>query len=666
MVRIEMTDKIPLEEASKYLSMGDVWNRLVAKREKVSQMFAPQYSEMPLRVDTAERLEGMSPSQQVEHYLLNWLGDSSSEAAGREKNLENWVKRNKEKGFALYPREERAMYQWIDAVIGRSLVDHGRKKGKLVENSETEYFKLVQKTESLWRKIEDKGLEVKVNILNPRGSKLVSREVGRGKIVDSVVYDEGPIDKFMNGFNKRFGPVFAAITGISLVVASVDAACTNAQPTNLPPETALVPTGTSIIDPTAEKTPTPMSAVEAQTALDKFLLPGPTSFPDQQTEANWNNGEYGVEEASLNVWAKVWIKNRIIFDQPLVVVMADPAKYNSIHIEVRSGADGTSFLCMRTTSPDLPDCYIQPIDPATGRLYETVPSILPSDTFIALQTENRPDGLKVTSYERVPALMDNRGNIKKVLGLDSKWHDLMPPTSIPEITMHAGIPATIEQCDVLHPETPGYAEEMRQRRAVDRAALGGINRDVVFSSDYPNMYYPDLPLDYKEYGIPMSWILSCSTYDRGGERIIRFGIATGPNTMMYIDYDELAAMNLVKAWPHGNEQWEQRYSFEALFAKMATGEEGWLTFGVFYDSRDAPAVRPSQEFGFEGVWEFIDSPLKGPLMLNSKLSGTEVTIYTHGDLALVSHLFEYYDEASVQKILEALEKYVWPGSIICF
>ena len=62
----------------------------------------------------------------------------------------------------------------------------------------------------------------------------------------------------------------------------------------------------------------------------------------------------------------------------------------------------------------------------------------------------------------------------------------------PEIVMHAGIPATLEQCDVLHPNTPGYDEEMRQRRAMDKKALELISGEVVIvESPVPIQMWPE-------------------------------------------------------------------------------------------------------------------------------------------------------------------------------
>jgi hypothetical protein len=236
-------------------------------------------------------------------------------------------------------------------------------------------------------------------------------------------------------------------------------------------------------------------------------------------------------------------------------------------------------------------------------------------------------------------------------------------TPTPEIIMHAGIPVTIEQCDILHPNTSGYDEDMRKRREVDREALGRLNGDIGYWTDFTRITYPNLPLPDLRYVVPTSMILSCSTYERGGERVIRFGIATSPDTMMYIDYDEAAARDFVTGnW--GETGWDQYYSFETLFAKIANGEDVRPNFKVFFDQSGAPFDRPG-EFGFEGVYEFFDTPLSESFVIRSN-KGSDTTIANFADLAFVSHDLSRYDLESQHRILIELEKYVWPGSIVEF
>jgi len=226
--------------------------------------------------------------------------------------------------------------------------------------------------------------------------------------------------------------------------------------------------------------------------------------------------------------------------------------------------------------------------------------------------------------------------------------------------MHAGIPATIEECDVLHPGTPGYEQEMRQRREMDRAALGKLSGDVGFKPALGQRNSSVLPLSYREYGLPLRSILSCSTYQRGGERIIRFGIATSLNTMMYIDYDEVAANGYVKS--QSTTWWEA--SFENIFNGVTRGENGFVSFGVFYQDPNFPVPKPDSDFGFEGVWDFLNTPLVEPLVI-STVEGTKITVTNLGTLFHVSFgLLTTYDPESSQRILEEMEKYIWPGSII--
>jgi len=231
--------------------------------------------------------------------------------------------------------------------------------------------------------------------------------------------------------------------------------------------------------------------------------------------------------------------------------------------------------------------------------------------------------------------------------------------------MHAGIPATIEECDVLHPGTPGYEREMRQRIETDRATLARLNGGIHFVPLLPTEERPELlPLPYRSFNLSLQSILSCSTYQRGGERIIRFGIATGLTTMMYIDYDEVAAGNFVQNIESTYSVTWSGAKLENIFTWFANGERQYADFGVFYQDPNFPVPKPDSDFGFEGVWDFLNTPLVEPLVI-STVEGTKITVTNLGTLFHVSFgLLTTYDPESSQRILEEMEKYIWPGSII--
>jgi len=113
----------------------------------------------------------------------------------------------------------------------------------------------------------------------------------------SITKPELRFDKFMDTVSRsKLGKVFAAITGISLVVASADSACTNAQPITKPAETAPVPGGTptevSTEVPTETKAPT-MTATVTNTETPS-LTPTPEGpdysrvFFDPQSETDFS------------------------------------------------------------------------------------------------------------------------------------------------------------------------------------------------------------------------------------------------------------------------------------------------------------------------------------------------------------------------------------------
>jgi hypothetical protein len=134
---------------------------------------------------------------------------------------------------------------------------------------------------------------------------------------------------------------------------------------------------------------------------------------------------------------------------------------------------------------------------------------------------------------------------------------------------------------------------MRQRREVDRKALERLNGDIGVWFDGQQPLSPaNLPSSHTFYVARMSSILSCSTYGRGGERMIRFGIPTSPDTVMYIDYDETAARNWVLSFPGGAEEWDPVYSFKTLLARVAGGERAGVSFGVFFDVSNYQWPRP--------------------------------------------------------------------------
>ena len=233
-------------------------------------------------------------------------------------------------------------------------------------------------------------------------------------------------------------------------------------------------------------------------------------------------------------------------------------------------------------------------------------------------------------------------------------------TPTPEIVMHAGIPATIEECDVLHPGTPGYEQEMRQRREADRAALAVLSGDIRFIPLLLTRSSLVLPLTYKQFNLPLRAILSCSTYQRSGERIIRFGIATSPSTIMYIDYDEFAARSYVES---KDIRWWSQASFENIFNGVARGENGFVSFGVFYLNPDFPEPRPESDFGFEGAWEFFQQPLSESFVVYTA-KGNALTVSSFAVLRHICQVPSLFAPESQQRILEEMEKYIWPGSII--
>lgn len=235
------------------------------------------------------------------------------------------------------------------------------------------------------------------------------------------------------------------------------------------------------------------------------------------------------------------------------------------------------------------------------------------------------------------------------------------PSPTPEIVMHAGIPATIEQCDVLHPDTPVYEEEMRKRRAADRIALAALNGNVFFKPSNINVHSEQLPLPYKEINVNVGSILSCSTYDRGGERIIRFGLATSPDTMIYIDYNEPAAKNFILS--NGGD-WDEFNSFETLFTRIKNGPPiSGISFGIFYDRSGYPVTRPNQNGGFEGVWEFFDAPLP-EFFTGRTIDGFDFTVADFAMLGSCLNTLSNLDSESQRRVLEAAEKYIWPGALI--
>jgi len=234
-------------------------------------------------------------------------------------------------------------------------------------------------------------------------------------------------------------------------------------------------------------------------------------------------------------------------------------------------------------------------------------------------------------------------------------------TPTPEIVLHAGIPATIEECDVLHPGTPGYEQEMRQRREADRAALVALDGKVFFipaMKQFGDIGY--LPMYYKNLSVDKNSILSCSTYQRNGERIIRFGIATSSNTVMYIDYDELAAKNYILTYGGGESNWDEVFSFENLLLRIKSDKPlSGISFGVFMLSD----YRANQSFGFEGVWEFYDASLPEPVKACTN-KGVEFTISDFEMLSNALIALRNLDLESRQRVLEAVEKYFWPGAFI--
>jgi hypothetical protein len=231
------------------------------------------------------------------------------------------------------------------------------------------------------------------------------------------------------------------------------------------------------------------------------------------------------------------------------------------------------------------------------------------------------------------------------------------PTS--EISMHVGadLPATVGDCDVIRGST------LQQRREADKAALAALNGDVwfAFSTRHGDA---KLPLPFSDYYVTPQSILSCSTYRRDGERVIMFGIATSPNTMMYINYDEAAAKNFIVTAAGGDGEWVAYYSFDTMLSKLKGGQLSGVLFGVFYDREFIPMPRPSQNFGFEEVWEIFDIPLPEPFTLRGP-DGQEFTVNSFARFAFsVLPGLRKFDPGSRQKILEQAEKYYWPGSVI--
>jgi hypothetical protein len=236
-------------------------------------------------------------------------------------------------------------------------------------------------------------------------------------------------------------------------------------------------------------------------------------------------------------------------------------------------------------------------------------------------------------------------------------------TPTPEIIFHAGIPATMEECNVLHPGTSMYEAEMAELDDVDGRALAALGGEIRVEWKGARITYPDLPLPYKDYVFPSSSVLSCSIYQYAGERKLIISMATSPDTYMRIVFDEAAARNFVFN-NGGAGMWDNEYSFEGFFSRMTNGESMYLRIGLFYDQFDAPFDR-NGENGFEGVYDFFDSTvLQEPLTIVSSDESYNFLVTNIANLSFVSHRLGEYNLESQQRILEELQKIIWPAALL--
>ena len=91
------------------------------------------------------------------------------------------------------------------------------------------------------------------------------------------------IDKKMDQFVKsKGGRIFAGLT--ALTVATANAACANAQPTNKPPETAPVPSGVPTLGPTPTETLIPTATNTPTPTETEIPSPTPERYPFDMTK----------------------------------------------------------------------------------------------------------------------------------------------------------------------------------------------------------------------------------------------------------------------------------------------------------------------------------------------------------------------------------------------
>jgi hypothetical protein len=159
---------------------------------------------------------------------------------------------------------------------------------------------------------------------------------------------------------------------------------------------------------------------------------------------------------------------------------------------------------------------------------------------------------------------------------------------------------------------------MAQLDLIDRQALEALGGSTDFLPNMGTMSYPGLPLAYVTYNLSSEKILSCSIFEQDGERRLMFSIPTSGDTLMRIVYDEAAARDFVINFDSEATR-DRMFSFETFFAAMTAGEEGNRLFGVFFGSPTEADERPPTECGFEGVWDFVDTPLDRPLVLHYKV-----------------------------------------------
>jgi hypothetical protein len=134
-------------------------------------------------------------------------------------------------------------------------------------------------------------------------------------------------------------------------------------------------------------------------------------------------------------------------------------------------------------------------------------------------------------------------------------------------------------------------------------------------------------------------------------------MATSPDTFMRIVFDEAASRNFMIG-NSGEAFWNDVYSFETFFSRMTSGEDMYLSIGLFYDQFDAPFDR-NGENGFEGVYDFFDNTVvQEPFTIVSSDGSFSQLVSNIKSLSFQSHRLGVWDQESQQRILEELQKYI--------